>query len=164
MGLHHIVIQRLQELNLKVGIIETSTNGMISSNFAVYDNYAKVYQFGFIFNDLSLAWKFDLDTTNFICKNNARKLAKYFHDEYDCDCVLSVVSTSNDLNLKEIPNLQIDEKMKDNPNGHAFISIYVVDQFNDYELQFKSYNELQDRITITNKAINTLLSVLLTLH
>ena len=164
MGLHHIVIQRLQELNLKVGIVETSTSGMISSNFAVYDDYAKVYKFGFIFNDLSLAWKFDLDTTNFICKNNARKLAKYFHDEYDCDCVLSVISTSNDPNLKEIPNLQVDEKMKDNPNGHAFISIYVVDEYNDYELQFKSYNELQDRITITNKAINTLLSVLLTLH
>ncbi|MBO6104093.1 hypothetical protein J6P04_03560 [bacterium] len=66
--------------------------------------------------------------------------------------------------MKEIPNLQVDEKMKNNPNGHAFISIYVVDEFNDYELQFKSYNELQDRITITNKAINTLLSVLLTLH
>ncbi|MBO6104092.1 CinA family protein [bacterium] len=55
MGLHHIVISRLQELNLKVGIVETSTSGMISSNFAVYDDYAKVYQFGFVFNDLSLA-------------------------------------------------------------------------------------------------------------
>ena len=164
MGLQNIIVQKLMDLNLKLGIIETSTNGMICSNFAINTNYEKVFKVGFVLNDPSLFYKFNIDENNkFIEQINARKLAKYLKNEFDCDLVLSVLSTSNDLDLKEIKDLNINIENKNNPNGHAFISILVVDKYTDFELQFKSSDELRDRLLITNKALNELLSVVLKL-
>ena len=164
MGLQNIIIEKLLDLNLKLGIIETSTNGMICSNLATHNRYEQVFKIGLVLNDKSLLYKFNIDeSSNFLSQTNARILAKYLKNEYDCDIVLSVVSTSNDLNLKEINNLEVTSENKDHTNGHAFISILVVDRYTDFELQFKSSDELRDRILITNKALNELLSVVLKL-
>ncbi len=164
MGIQNIIIQKLLELDLKLGIIETSTNGMISSNFAILKNYEKVFKMGFILNDKSLFYKFDdLDVNDFISQKSARILANYLKNEYDCDIVLSVVSTSDDPNLLTIKDLITTEINKNKTNGHAYVSILVIDRYNDFELQFKSEDELRDRILITNKAINELLSVVIKL-
>lgn len=163
MALQTIIIEKLKEFGLKLGVVETSTNGMVSSTIATYSNYEEVFSIGFIVRNSNLLYKFDIDKNeNFITRTNARKLAKYIHDEYDCDVVLSIVSTSNDPNLKELKE-NIDIEHINNPNGHAYISILLVDRYEDFELQFKSNDELRDRLLITNKAMNELLYVIMKL-
>ena len=43
MGLQNIIVQKLMDLNLKLGIIETSTNGMIFCHFK-WQNYEKTFR------------------------------------------------------------------------------------------------------------------------
>lgn len=157
MSLQSLIIDKLNEFGLKLGIIETSTNGMISSTLATYQNYEAIFKISLILRDKSLFYKFDIDESKeFISRQNSRKLAKYLHDEYDCDIVLSVVSNSFSY-LKQV------EENKTINNGRAFVSILVVDKYHDFELQFKSIDEIKDRLLITSKAINELLYVVMKL-
>lgn len=163
MSLQDIIVEKLKELGLTLGIVETSTCGMISSNIATLKNFEEVYNTGLIINNKKINWRFGFDDVNFISQNNARAAAKYLHDEYNCDVVLSVISTRNDAELTDLPNLTIDEKYKNNPNSHAFISVLVIDRYTDFELKFKYENEMRHRMTISAKAINELISILIKL-
>lgn len=163
MGLQNIIIDKLKEYGLKLGIVETSTSGMICSNLATLKDYEDIFRIGLVMSDQLISWKFGLNEENYFSQQNARKLAKYLHDEYECDIVLSVLSTQNDSNLKELDGLDVDEKYQNNPNSHAFISILVIDRYSDFELKFKYEEEMRHRMTISAKAINELISVLIKL-
>lgn len=169
MSMQNLIVDKLNQFSLKLGIVETSTNGMVCSTLATYEDYEKIFKFGLIIRDKSLFYKFDIDESDeFISRMNARKLARYVHNEYDCDVVLSIFSTNSNLKLNNPIKdneilMDINKNISNNRDGHAYISILVVDKYQDFELKFESIDELRDRLLITSKAINELLYVLMKL-
>lgn len=166
MAFEAIIIDKLKSFGLKLGVVETSTNGMICSTLATYKDYEYVFKAGIIVNDSSILYKFGIENDDkLVSRSKARKFAKFIHDEYDCDVAIGISSLSNDPNLKDIPidENKVSAEEINNPNGHAYISILVVDKYEDFELQFKSKDEIKDRLLITSKALNELLYVVMKL-
>ena len=152
-----IIADKLTVLGLKLGFLETSTYGMLASNFAMLEGFENIFKQGLIVtHDTSIPY-LDLDMSNWVSRTNARRGAMFLVKERECDIGLAIFSTSNN------PHLFFDEQVQEEKTyeGLACISIYVGDRFHDFELHFKHEDNLKDRLLLVNKAIGELVSVVL---